>query len=53
MNIPNSVLYLAPTSFTSTGKFASRVESLVLVICVLFQCFVNIAILVICLALVW
>jgi hypothetical protein len=36
MNTPNSVLCLTPTLFTSIDKFTSRVESLVLMICVLF-----------------
>jgi hypothetical protein len=37
MSTPNLVFYLTPTLFTSIGKFVSKVESLVLVICVLLR----------------
>jgi len=37
MNTPNYVLFLTLALFTSIGKIVSKVESLVLVICVLVR----------------
>jgi hypothetical protein len=37
MNTPNLVLCLTFASFMNIGKFASRVETLVLMICALFR----------------